>query len=158
MYQLGPSVASLQRSRTANWGSNCRSATRRSRCDRRSSRYARPQGDHPARTTETRKDGDAGRAPPRGAWLFTAGGRRPVFDLKEKRCQPLRAGQSSSCARDRSRRAETTSSGHESPVRNRRMRQFRIMGPQLLLLQQVRMLPGPWRRPRQHSASRIPQF
>lgn len=41
------------------------------------SRHARPQGDHPARTTETRKDGDAGRAPPRGAWLFTAGGRRP---------------------------------------------------------------------------------
>ena len=56
------------------------------------------------------------------------GGAGPVFDLQEKRCQPLRAGQSSACARDRSRLAETTSSVQESPVRKRRMRQFRIYG------------------------------
>lgn len=48
------------------------------------SRPARPEGDHPACTTERRKDGDTGRARPKGRLgLDGWGDAGPHFDLKE---------------------------------------------------------------------------
>ena len=90
-------------------------------------RYARPQGDHLASTTEEGR-GCRPRASNGRLGLDGWGDAGPVFDLKEKRCQPLRASRSSARARDRSRKAGTTGSVHESPSRHGRMRQFRIYG------------------------------
>jgi hypothetical protein len=53
------------------------------------SRPARPEGDHPACTTERRKDGDTGRARPKGRLgLDGWGDAGPLFDLREE-SQPL---------------------------------------------------------------------